>query len=313
LDESSNEFAAAAATGGHARLGDGGKSERFVLPYICVTETRVSGSSDFVVGGFTTIPSLFEEPDLQEIEKQVQRRLALPHDPMMNRVGNDLVPLRWNDPIVARLLCRTSVLARIRSAVAAADLRWISAYISSKGACTPALLWHQDWWCWDHAISFASTAPQIAVLCYLSDTSQHTGALRVLPGSHRRTLPIHSKLPEPHSTAAEQLAPDDPALSDHEGQMTLNLCRGDAVAIDYRLLHGTHPNRSLSRRDALLFSFAPNWRFLPEIIRAHLAMHPALPNTAEWPTIAGWKEEILPQYDGIPASLQINRVAPSRG
>ncbi|MDI4231558.1 hypothetical protein OZ411_01860 [Bradyrhizobium sp. Arg237L] len=34
---------------------------------------RMSGSSDFAVDGFTTIPALFEEPDLQAIEKQVQR------------------------------------------------------------------------------------------------------------------------------------------------------------------------------------------------------------------------------------------------
>jgi ectoine hydroxylase-related dioxygenase (phytanoyl-CoA dioxygenase family) len=268
--------------------------------------------SSFAADGFRIIPALFEEPDLHEIDIQVQRRLALPRDTMMNRVGNDLVPLRWNDPIVTRLLGRTSVLARIRSAVAAADMRWISAYISSKGGSTPALLWHQDWWCWDHAISFAVTAPQIAVLCYLSDTGHHTGALRVLPGSHLRALPIHAKLPEPHSAAAEQLPLDHAALSDHEGQITLDLCRGDAVAIDYRLLHGTHPNRSLSRRDALLFSFTPNWRCLPEAIRAHLAMHTALPNATEWPTI-GRVEGIFPQYDGTPASLQINRVAPSRG
>ena len=273
----------------------------------------MSGSSDFAVDGFTTIPALFEEPDLQEIEKQVQRGLALPRDPIMNRVGNHLVPLRWNDPIVARLLCRTSVLTRIGAAVAAADLRWISAYISSKDASTPALLWHQDWWCWDHAISFVSTAPQVAVLCYLSDTSHQTGALRVLPGSHLRRLPIHSALPEPHSAAAEQLAPDHPALSDLEGQITLNVRRGDAVAVDYRLLHGTHPNRGLSRRDALLFSFTPNWRFLPESVRAHLTMHPALPNSTEWPTIAAWRQGIFPRYDGTPTSLQINRMAWSRG
>jgi ectoine hydroxylase-related dioxygenase (phytanoyl-CoA dioxygenase family) len=273
----------------------------------------MSASSDFTVDGFTTVPALFEERDLREIEKQVQRQLALPHDPIMNRVGNDLIPLRWNDAIVVRLLEETSALARIRSAVEAADLRWISAYISSKGGSTPALLWHQDWWCWDHAISFAPAAPQIAVLCYLRDTDWQTGALRVLPGSHRRSLPIHAELPEPHSAAAEQLTPDHPALSDHDAQVTLSLSRGDAAIVDYRLLHGTHPNRSPLRRDALLFSFAPNWRALPQSIRAHLAMHPALPSSDEWPDIAPWGDEIFPRYEGTPASLQINRVAPSRG
>jgi ectoine hydroxylase-related dioxygenase (phytanoyl-CoA dioxygenase family) len=269
----------------------------------------MSGSSDFAIDGFTTIPAFFDEPDLQEIDKEVQRQLCLPRDPIMNRVGNDLVPLRWNDPIVTRLLASSSVLARVGSAVAAADLRWISAYISSKGASTPALLWHQDWWCWDHSISFASAAPQIAVLCYLTDTGEHTGALRVLPGSHLRRLPIHAELPEPHSAVAEQLAPDHPALSDHEAQITVNLRRGDAAIVDYRLLHGTHPNRSQSRRDAVLFSLVPNWCCLPEPIRAHLAMHPALPSTDEWRAIARWGEAIIPRYDGTPASMRINRRA----
>ena len=83
--------------------------------------------------------------------------------------------------------------------------------------------------------------------------------------------------------------------------------------MDYRLLHGTHPNRSLSRRDAVLFSFVPNWCALPKSIRAHLAMHPALPHADEWRTIAARGQEIFPRYDGAPASLQINRVAPLRG
>jgi hypothetical protein len=179
-----------------------------------------------------------------------------------------------------------------------------------KGATTPSLWWHQDWWCWDHPISFVPTAPQIAVLCYLCDTSDQTGALRVLPGSHLRSLPIRAQLPEPHSASAEHLASDHPALNDVEGQVTLSLSRGDAVVIDYRLLHGTHPNRGASRRDALLLSFTPHWCLLPDEIRAHLIMHPALPTAAERSTLVEKESGVLPWYDGTPASLRINRRAP---
>jgi ectoine hydroxylase-related dioxygenase (phytanoyl-CoA dioxygenase family) len=272
----------------------------------------MSGSGTFAVDGYTLIPALLDESVLRVVQEEVQRRVSLPHDSAMSRVGNDLVPLRWHDPIVTCVFSRTSALERIRETVAATDLRWISGYISSKAPATAPLWWHQDWWCWDHPISFALAAPQIAVLCYLSNTSDETGALRVLPGSHLRSLPIHAELPEPHSTAAEQLAPDHPALNHIEGQVTLSLSRGDAVVIDYRLLHGTHPNHSSSRRDALLLSFTPDWSSLPDEIRAHLAMHPALPTTAERSKFAENEGGIFPWYDGTPASLPINRRAPVR-
>src|SRR5262245_62574851 len=43
-------------------------------------------------------------------------------------------------------------------------------YASTKAARSPALSWHQDWWCWDHAVTYRPAAPQVAILCFLSDT-----------------------------------------------------------------------------------------------------------------------------------------------
>jgi hypothetical protein len=67
----------------------------------------------------------------------------------MNRPGNDLIPLRWNDGIVARILGLRQRMRLLRDLLRANDLKWLSGYVSIKAAHSPALWWHQDWWCWD--------------------------------------------------------------------------------------------------------------------------------------------------------------------
>jgi hypothetical protein len=85
---------------------------------------------------------------------------------------------------------------------------------------------------WDHAISYRRAASQIATLCYLTDTDVNNAALRVLPGSHLKSAPIHAILPEAHGHAAEQLESGHAAMSDLPNQMTLCMKAEDAVAMD---------------------------------------------------------------------------------
>jgi ectoine hydroxylase-related dioxygenase (phytanoyl-CoA dioxygenase family) len=133
----------------------------------------------------------------------------------------------------------------------------------------------------------------------------------VLPGSHNASLPLHAVLPEAHAEGAH-LSVDHSVLSDQPGQVTLSARPGDAVVIDYRLLHGTHANATAERRDCLLLSFTPSWRDLPPDVRAHLIRHPAQPTLEERPLLASWRAELLPSFDGVPADLPLNRVAPAR-
>ena len=143
-------------------------------------------------------------------------------------------------------------MRRLAGASAAGDLRWISGYLSIKEPRSPCLWWHQDWWCWDHPISYRKAPVQIAVLCYLTDTAPDNGALRIVEGSHLNSFPIHAILPEAHGEAASGLAPGHPAMSDLREQTTIRVRAGDAVILDYRLLHGTHANNSDFRRDCIL-------------------------------------------------------------
>jgi hypothetical protein len=224
--------------------------------------------------GYALLPGWLDAAELPAVRAAAE---ALDAAPACPRENNTLLPLRWDDDLVNLLVADPGRVAALADASGATDLRWISGYLSVKESHTGALDWHQDWWCWDHPVSFADAAPQIALLVYLTDTDEQSGALRV-----RRGEPV-----------------------------TLRARAGDAVAIDYRLEHGTHPNAAAVRRDAVLLSFAPHWAQLPADIRGHLIGHVAQPAAGEEP--AGHPvAPLLPRFDGQRRDLSLNRTPPSR-
>lgn len=261
--------------------------------------------------GYQVLKGFLNKGENTRIRALVESTLRAPHEMACARPNNTLVPLRWNDSIVTSLLESERRIRLLRETVAADDLRWISGYISIKEPQSRALWWHSDWWCWDHPISFQPQAAQVAVLTYLDSTRMENGALRVLPGSHHKSAQVHAILPEAHSKSAEALDPEHEAMRDLPGEVTLDLESGDAVVIDYRLLHGTHPNSSSARRDCVLLSFTPSWQRLPEEFKSHLIQHPALPSEIESPVVASHVSELLPSFRGARRSLDLNRNAPA--
>lgn len=268
----------------------------------------------FARDGFALLERFLDRDAAIELAADVDAAVAGPRDPACERPHNTLLPLRFDDRIVAEVLACERRVEALATVVGAEDLRWISGYVSVKDARSPALWWHQDWWCWDHPVTYRPAAAQVAVLCYLADTDVDNGALRVLPGSHHRSCALHGLLPEAHADpeGGPGLDPAGPALSDHPDQVTVCVRAGDAVVIDYRLLHGTHANRSDARRDCLLLSFAPSWRDLPADVRAHLIRHPAQPGDDERRPGDPWAARLLPSFDGARADLPLNRIAPAR-
>ena len=236
-------------------------------------------------GGYVRLDGFLAPPEIAGVRRAVDAVLARPEVAGCERDHNRLAPLRWDDAVVTMVLAEPGRRAAIAAATGAQDLRWISGYVSTKDTGTDALAWHRDWWCWDHPVSLRRAPAQVAVLVYLSATNERAGALRVIPGSHRT------------STAT--------------GEVTLAAQPGDAVALDYRLLHGTHPNEG-ARRDALLLTFTPAWSRLPADVRAHLIQHLALPRPDERVPRAGWEHELLPRFDGPCADLALSREAPAQ-
>jgi ectoine hydroxylase-related dioxygenase (phytanoyl-CoA dioxygenase family) len=93
--------------------------------------------------------------------------------------------------------------------------------------------------------------------------------------------------------------------------VTLGLRAGDAVVIDYRLLHSTHGNAGNTRRDRILLSFTPSWRELPNDIKAHLIAHPAQPSGGEALKTSSMLAKLFPKFSGSRQDLPLNRNAPS--
>jgi hypothetical protein len=270
----------------------------------------VNQSQGFAERGYAVLEGLLSRMEVAVLRREVDAVLAMPVVAGCERPQNRLVPLRWSDPVVELILAQGQRRHRIAESVEGNDLRWISGYISVKEAHSGALWWHQDWWCWDHPVSLRPAAAQVALLCYLTDTSQRNGALRVLPGSHRRSIALQAALPEAHAQGPA-LVHDHAALSDHRDQVTLSADAGDAVMLDYRLLHGTHANASGERRDCVLLSFTPSWRELPKDVRAHLIQHLAQPNPDERRALTRWQAELLPSFDGPHSDLELNLTAPA--
>jgi hypothetical protein len=266
---------------------------------------------NFVRHGFVVLEEFLNKVEVAKVQEAVMSLLSSPRESTCERPHNTLLLLRWNDSIVQSILTSERLIQLLSIAVGASDLKWISGYVSIKEAHSPPLWWHQDWWCWDHAVSYQLPAPQIAMLCYLTKTDPHNGALRVLPGSHVKSTPIHAVLPEAHGQAAAGIEPEHIAMRDISDQSTLSLGAGDAVVLDYRLLHGTHGNTSDGKRNAILLSFTPNWQGLPCDIRAHLIDHPAQPLAGETAQIPPMLAKVLPTFNGERQGLPMNRNAPS--
>ena len=266
--------------------------------------------TDFVRDGFVVLRRFLNGSEIADMQTSVESLVNAPPDSVCSRPNNTLLPFRWHNPIIQIALASKHRVQVLTEALGAHDLKWISGYVSIKEARSPALWWHQDWWCWDHPVSYRQASPQVALLCYLTATDVQNGALRILPGSHQRSSAIHAFLPQAKAHGTADIESTHIAMSDHADQVTLGLNAGDAVAIDYRLLHGTHGNHSDARRDCVILNFTPSWRDLPSDIKGHLISHPALPADGEYPPLISWASEILPRFIGEPRDLHVTRMAP---
>jgi hypothetical protein len=204
------------------------------------------GGGDLDREGYAMVRGFVSGGGLERLQAAVEAKVLSGVTCGCERPDNMLVPLRWNDDVVQRALGCERRLAAVRGITGAEDMRWISGYVSVKEGRSPPLGWHQDWWCWEHPVTYRTRPPQVALLCYLADTSPQAAALRVLPRTHRRSVDLHGLLPEAHGKVAGMLDERHPTLRDHPEQRTLSVRAGDAVVIDYRLLHGTHANKHLT-------------------------------------------------------------------
>lgn len=163
----------------------------------------------------------------------------------------------------------TSVeLLNLISGLGYRSCRWLAGYLISKPANSPALFWHQDWWGWDHPISYSAQLTGIGVMIYLSDTHRENGCLRVIPGSHRHRHRLHG-LPAAHEQSLSQIEdPDNIAYQSDEFEVAVEVQAGDVVLMDPRLLHSAYANTTDNERTLITLWYLPEFLMLPESIQA---------------------------------------------
>lgn len=138
--------------------------------------------------------------------------------------------------------------------------RFSGGYAVTKPPHTPPSAWHQDWWGWNDPLSYTPFIHQLGFLIYLQDTRLENGCLRVIPGSHRKYLPLHAELTKTERMALREYEnPHHAAFQYADDEIDVAVNAGDLVVIDARVLHATHPNTSEHFRSMLVLWYYPEY------------------------------------------------------
>lgn len=125
--------------------------------------------------------------------------------------------------------------------------------VLSKPPHGPPLYWHQDMMNWNHPEAAAPWPTRIFLSYYTTDTTLENGCLRVLPGTHRRRIPLHDQLPAAHGPEIQAIADlSHPAFQDHPDAVDVPVKAGDLVINDARVLHAARANQTDQRRTLVL-------------------------------------------------------------
>ncbi len=150
------------------------------------------------------------------------------------------------------------------------DTRFSSGYIISKPNNSPALFWHQDWWGWDHPLSYTVQIAQVFVMIYLQDTHPQNGCLRVIPRSHRSYHPLHLNQKAHTESVSRVEDPNDSIYNSLSEEVPVPVKCGDVIVGDARLIHGSFPNQSEDERTLITLWYHPHYNMLPGAMQSRI-------------------------------------------
>lgn len=231
-----------------------------------------SARTELLELGYTRIPRVLTPDGVKAIREASERLLgaAPPEHFEKNRTTGSMLSVA-QEPAFADIIAWPRTLEIIRR-MAFGQLAWSAGYVINKPAGGPRLFWHQDWLWWTHPVSADAVPHQIFAMFYLVDTDRSNGCLRVMPGSHRRHVPLHDVLLRAHSPAALSGAADNhPMYGDADGEVDVPVQAGDLLLGDARLLHAAHANRSSDSRTLITLWYHPAYDRLPGALQGHLA------------------------------------------
>lgn len=204
--------------------------------------------------GFCVIESVLPAHFVEELRVETDRLLeSVEHPEYWRYQGSDLHIRCSENPLLERL-DRWQPSQEALEQMGLGDFRSRHGFILlSKPPGGPPLYWHQDWTGWNDPISAAPWPQYIFLSYYLVDTTPENGCFRAIPGTHRRRIPLHSRLATAHAQQSYFAPEDNPDLfGDPEGAVDIPVKAGDLVIGEGRLLHAAHGNQSGARRSLLL-------------------------------------------------------------
>lgn len=264
-----------------------------------------------LTNGFCAFKRVLDLPMLNQLRRVTDKLLAAaPQEEQERyRYQGSNISIQWPHPIFADLVAHGPSLQALAELGFDQPKFW-SGYILSKAPHAPALYWHQDWPYWGQPVSAADEPPQIFLMYYLADTSPVNGCLRVIPGTHRRRIDLHDRLPEAHTDDSYFADADSPLFEDHPDAVDVTVKAGDLVIGDARLLHAAHANQTDQRRTCLTLWYLPRLEALSEAIWAANTKGGAheLPPTLTDAQRSAIESIMLPLYEGDAEPAPWNRM-----
>lgn len=255
---------------------------------ILTPEAARQKRDQLIEDGFCVVPGILQGEMLEQVRRFTDEFLATHAvDPKHRYQGSDFHiqaertwathqdPNRHHAPIVDEILALPEAL----QACAELGLEGLSdtggIIILSKPPGGPALYWHQDNMDWNHPKSSLPWPSTIFLSYYTVDTTRENGCLRVIPGTHRKRIPLHDQLPDAHGPEIQAVDETHLAFAEQPGEVDIPVKAGDLVIADGRVLHAAWPNHSHQQRPLVLawwrvfpFPSVPSWWTgeMPEVI-----------------------------------------------
>ena len=218
------------------------------------SEEALQKRHQLTVDGYCVIDNIVPDDLLQDLRQESDRLLnSVEHPAHWKYQGSDLHVDGHENGVIDRLV-------KLQSARDALDTMGLTDFksrggfiILSKPPGGPALYWHQDWMDWNDPISAAPWPQYLFLSYYLVDTTVQNGCFRVIPGTHRKRIPLHDRLVTAHD-ADSYFAPesDSDLFADHPDAVDVPVKAGALVIGEGRLLHAARANQSDRQRTLLL-------------------------------------------------------------
>jgi len=210
--------------------------------------------AQLIQDGYCHIKSVLNGDFLETLREESDRLLdSVDHPPEWQYQGSDLHVNSKENKVMRKLLDWPETQNILQSMGLVDFTPGGIVIVLSKPAGGPPLYWHQDWIGWNDPISMAPWPQQIFLSYYLVDTNFENGCFRVIPGTHRKRIPLHDQVEIAHQKTAYFADVNDPIMfGDHPDAIDLPVSAGDLVIGEARVLHTARGNRSDRRRTLLL-------------------------------------------------------------